>query len=78
MVNRYENVFCDTACIEKKNFIQLKKIVDDGSKILFGSDFPVTHYFNQRLFNKNFSLKDEYENDCAIFMDISSSQPEIT
>ena len=78
MVNRYENVFCDTACIEKKNFIQLKKIVDDGSKILFGSDFPVTHYFNQHLFNKNFSLKEEYENDCAIFMDVSSPQPEIT
>ena len=64
MVNKYKNVSCDTACIEKKDFQKLRILVNDKSKILFGSDFPVTQYFNQHLFNKNFSLKEEYEHDC--------------
>lgn len=64
MVNKYKNVFCDTACIEKKDFQKLRILVNDKSKIFFGSDFPVTQYFNQHLFNKNFSLKEEYEHDC--------------
>ena len=64
LVNKYGNIFCDTACIEKKDFQKLRVLVNDKSKILFGSDFPVTQYFNQHLFNKNFSLKEEYEHDC--------------
>ena len=29
-------------------------------KNLFGSDFPLTHYFSTHLFGKNLSLKEEY------------------
>ncbi|MGN0728031.1 amidohydrolase family protein [Treponema sp.] len=60
MVNKYKNVFCDTACISKKNFKKLSHLVNDKSKILFGSDFPITHYFSTHLFGKKLSLKEEY------------------
>ena len=68
MVNRYKNVFCDTACIEKKNLAQLRLLTHDTSKILFGSDFPVSHYFATHLFNKNLTLKDEYIEDCQVYL----------
>ena len=60
MVNKYKNVFCDTACITADNFTQLSQSVLDTRKILFGSDFPVSHYFQTRLFNTSLSLKAEY------------------
>ena len=64
MVNKYENVFCDTACIEEKRLIDLLAKVRDKRKILFGSDFPVSHYFNTHLFSNNLSLEEEYIHNC--------------
>jgi predicted TIM-barrel fold metal-dependent hydrolase len=48
MLKRYANVFCDTAfvpesCIQKIGKSGLK------DKIIFGSDFPITHYYNQEI-----------------------------
>ncbi|MBO4386938.1 MAG: amidohydrolase family protein [Treponema sp.] len=67
MVNRYKNVFCDTACIERKDLKKLLTLINDNSKILFGSDFPVTHYFSTHLFRKKYSMEEEYVKDCGMF-----------
>ncbi len=64
MVNKYKNVFCDTACITADNFTQLSQSVLDTRKILFGSDFPVSHYFQTHIFEKHLSLKEQYIFDC--------------
>ena len=66
MVNKYKNVFCDTACIEKKDLQKLRALVKDNSKILFGSDFPVSHYFATHLFGKEHSLEKEYVENCSM------------
>lgn len=59
MLKKYPNVKCDTAYMSKKNLQKLfTQVIDD--RILFGSDFPVTHYFENYLFEKNRNLKDEY------------------
>ena len=60
MVNKYANVFCDTACISLENLRSLREKVSDTSKILFGSDFPVSHYFATHIFGKTHSLEEEY------------------
>ncbi|MBO4387465.1 MAG: hypothetical protein J5817_10700, partial [Treponema sp.] len=66
LVNAHKNIFCDTACIQKKNLEKLRSLVRDKEKILFGSDFPVTHYFSTHYFKKEYSLKEEYLLDCKI------------
>ena len=65
LVNAHKNIYCDTACIEKENLEKLRLLVNDKSKILFGSDFPVTHYFTTHHFGKKCSLKEEYILDCS-------------
>ena len=74
MVNKYKNVFCDTACIEKKDLQKLLTLVNDSSKILFGSDFPVTHYFSTYLFGKKYSMEEEYVKNCRIFKDVIDAE----
>lgn len=66
LVNAHKNIFCDTACIQKKNLEKLRSLVRDKSKILFGSDFPVTHYIATHSFGIKYSLKEEYLIDCKI------------
>ena len=65
MVNKYKNVFCDTACVKKEDIFKLQNLIVDRSKILFGSDFPITNYWNTHIFNKNLSLKEQYLEDCS-------------
>ena len=67
MVNKYANVFCDTACISPENLKLLREKVHDNTKILFGSDFPVSHYFETHLFGKMHSMEDEYLRAANIF-----------
>lgn len=45
LLAEYENVFCDTAFV---NIETIKQIKEAGfkSKVLFGSDFPITDYIN--------------------------------
>ena len=71
MVNKYDNVFCDTACLEIENLKKLKSLVHDNRKILFGSDFPISHYFSTHLFGKTYSLEDEYLKDCIFLHSIT-------
>ena len=64
MLNKYKNVFSDTACISKEDLKLLREKATDNSKILFGSDFPVSHYFETHLFGKTHSLEKEYMQNC--------------
>lgn len=66
MVNKYENVYCDTACLKRENLEILKKQIIKPAKILFGSDFPINNYFNKNLFDKNTSLTEQYTQDTSI------------
>lgn len=67
LVNKYKNVFCDTAYAEKKNLKTVSQKVEDESKILFGTDFPLTNYFGKCLFNKDLTLEKQYEKDFKNF-----------
>ncbi len=68
MLKKYPNVFCDTAYISKKNLLKLfdltKDCPDCQNRILFGTDFPVTHYFEGNLFNRQKTLAQEYILNC--------------
>ena len=66
MLKKYKNVKCDIACSKTDN-IQTVLNSDFKNKVLFGTDFPVTHYFDTHLFGKNISLKDEYMKNCKEF-----------
>jgi len=66
LANTHKNIFCDTACIQKKNLEKLRSLVTDKEKILFGSDFPGTHYIATHSFERKYSLKEEYLIDCKI------------
>lgn len=72
LVNKYKNIFCDIAYINEKSLEKLFSAVHDKSKILFGSDFPLTHYFNATLFQKKLSLKEEYECDCQMLKSLKN------
>lgn len=48
-----------------KNIKMLKSKILEPQKILFGSDFPINHYFNTRLFEKTHSLQEQYLQDCS-------------
>lgn len=63
LVNSYKNVFCDTAYIQKENLKIISEKVADRSKILFGTDFPLTNYFGSHLFSENLTLEQQYEKD---------------
>lgn len=65
IVNKYQNVFCDIACVKENNIKLLQTKVREKNKILFGSDFPTSNYFDVRLFNKYYSLKEQYLQDCS-------------
>ena len=67
MLNKYKNVFSDTACIASEDLKLLREKATDSSKILFGSDFPVSHYFATHIFGKTHSLEEEYEENCGLF-----------
>lgn len=64
IINIQKNVYCDTAMISKKIIKQLKSSITDKDKILFGSDFPVSHYWNNIFSNKKISLSKQYLLDC--------------
>ena len=65
LVNARKNIFCDTACVSRKSLRKLVSLVHDRTKILFGSDFPITHYWNTHLFEKTWTLAEEYAHDCV-------------
>ncbi len=61
LLKTYSNIFCDTAFVDIET---QKKIIDAGfkEKILFGSDFPITHYYSMQRGEPK-SLKEQYKLD---------------
>ena len=68
MLKKYSNTYCDTAFTLKTD---IRQIVSSGFKdrIIFGSDFPVTHYFRTKYpnpgDNASISLKEQYSEDIS-------------
>jgi predicted TIM-barrel fold metal-dependent hydrolase len=68
MLQKYDNVYCDTAFAPR---MDVRKIVSCGfkDKIIFGSDFPITHFFKTKYpdpgDNSSISLKEQYTEDIA-------------
>lgn len=64
MMSKYPNVKCDIAFLSRHEIKQLlftaRKNHIPVSNILFGTDFPITHYWN----NKSTELAVQYEKDC--------------
>ena len=65
MMSKYPNIKCDIAFLTTKEIQHLlfctKRHKIDRSRVLFGSDFPITHYYNE----ENISLAQQYKKDCA-------------
>lgn len=66
MINKYENVFSDTAFVTQSKLETLYSKINDKTKILFGSDFPITHYYSTHLFLEKKTLKQEYLDNCNL------------
>ena len=68
LLQKYKNVYCDTAFISKTEILQ---IVTSGlkDKIIFGSDFPITHYLRIENLNLGYStpisLREQYTEDTS-------------
>ena len=65
MMSKYPNVKCDIAFLTTKEIRHLllctKRHKIDQARVLFGSDFPITHYYNE----ENISLAHQYKKDCT-------------
>ena len=68
LLKKYDNVYCDTAFTMKT---QLEQIVLAGfrDKIIFGTDFPITHFYRTKYpktgDNLSISMEEEYAEDIA-------------
>jgi hypothetical protein len=68
MLRKYPNVYCDTAFAPEE---RVARIVEAGfaSRIILGSDFPVTNYFRTKYPGVNeeppISLQEQYAKDVA-------------
>lgn len=64
LMRDYCNVYGDTAFLDERD---LKQIIQEGLsyKVILGSDFPITNYFNNKflLKKKELSLIEQYNND---------------
>lgn len=61
MLNYYKNVMCDISFVNRENINKLKNSVTKN-KILFGTDYPITAFFNN-IFSTEL-LKKQYIEDC--------------
>ena len=66
LLKKYGNVYCDTSFVPIKD---IQQIAASGfaSKVIFGSDFPITHFFRSRYpspdDNSSISLEQQYAQD---------------
>jgi predicted TIM-barrel fold metal-dependent hydrolase len=68
MLKKYSNVYCDTAFTPKTDIRQID-LAGLQNKIIFGSDFPITHFFRIKYpgpgENPAISLREKYAEDTA-------------
>jgi len=68
LLKKYNNVYCDTAFVPLSNIL---KIIGSGhgNKIIFGSDFPITHFYASKYQDSSktmpVSLKEKYAEDIS-------------
>jgi len=66
VIRKYSNAYGDTAFVSAEN---IKRLSDAGlgSKLLLGTDFPITHYFKVKRLGKDapgeFTLGEQYRED---------------
>jgi predicted TIM-barrel fold metal-dependent hydrolase len=66
MLGKYDNVYCDSAFVPETS---IQKIISYGfgQKFIFGTDFPITHYFKvnypQSQEDRETTLRGQYEKD---------------
>jgi predicted TIM-barrel fold metal-dependent hydrolase len=62
-MRKYPNVFGDTAFAPKD---RIDEIISEGfgKRLIFGTDFPITHYFYGR--NNGVSLEEQYKQDLSL------------
>ena len=73
MLKNYPNVYGDTSFVPEE-WIQLLIKNGLGSKLITGSDFPITHYFAthyENANNKYFTLEDQYDKDVDMMKKIT-------
>ena len=61
--SKYKNIYGDTAFCPSDSYNAICK-AGFKERMLFGTDFPITHYFNNHLFGKKISMKEQYLEDC--------------
>jgi predicted TIM-barrel fold metal-dependent hydrolase len=80
MLRKYGNVYCDSSFAPEES---LQKIAAAGfsSRILFGSDFPITHYFRTKYppqgSNTIITLREQYREDTAQISRFAKSTKEV-
>jgi hypothetical protein len=68
MMQKHENVYCDTAFVEEGS---IRQIIEAGfaSRIVSGSDFPITHYYRTKYPQEGESpaitLEEKYREDIS-------------
>jgi predicted TIM-barrel fold metal-dependent hydrolase len=60
IMKKYANVFGDTAFVPKDRIDEIRN-AGFGKRLIFGTDFPITHYFYGR--NSGVSLEEQYKVD---------------
>jgi len=75
ITKKYHNVYVDTAFMP---ISEIRILLENNlvEKILFGTDFPITHYFSNR-YKKKLSLNDQYRSDLSILKSITDQQKNI-
>lgn len=67
MLEKYENVYCDTAFVSYENIKKIKINIKED-RILFGTDFPITAFFNDSLTKEQ--LKNDYIKNCDLLKEL--------
>jgi len=62
LMQKYPNVLGDTAFAPQERIDEIKK-AGFAERLIFGTDFPITHYFYGR--NCGISLKEQYKRDLS-------------
>jgi predicted TIM-barrel fold metal-dependent hydrolase len=60
LLHKYPNVLCDTAFVPEEDLLAIAE-AGFGGRVLPGSDFPITHYFNP--VKNKISLTEQYKAD---------------
>jgi predicted TIM-barrel fold metal-dependent hydrolase len=65
MMRRFDNVECDTAFMSEES---VHALVSAGlaSRVLLGSDFPITQYMENRNNHTDITLPEQYKKDIAV------------